>query len=145
MESLRWSANEFDTGVPPERSRFKRCYHFHAETDPSSIAFVDMLNAIRFGKTSVSTARAFRQLARTVTYEDGIEPTELQVSLRSSHQLFDLFLDFRHEQRLTTLTEHVLNSYLTKLISMKRGILRELIPMENVCQLHRWNGYLTAW
>jgi len=40
-------------------------------------AFVDMLNAIRFGKTSVSTARAFRQLSRRVTYDDGIEPTEL--------------------------------------------------------------------
>lgn len=124
---------------------FKLCYHFHAETDLSFIAFVDMLNAIRFGKTSVSTARAFRQLSRRVTYDDGIEPTELQVSLWSIRQLFDLFLDFRHEQRLITLTEHVLNSYLTNLISMKRGIFRDLIPMEDACRLHIWNGYLTAW
>lgn len=91
MESLRRAANEFDTSVPSEGSRFKRCYHFHAKTDLSFIAFVDMLNAIRFGKTSASTARAFRQLSRTVIYEDGIEPTELQVSLQSISQLFDLF------------------------------------------------------
>jgi len=39
--------------------------------------FVDMLNAIRFGKTSAKTTQAFRQLSRTVTYDDGIEPTEL--------------------------------------------------------------------
>ncbi|KAF8634433.1 hypothetical protein AX15_000883 [Amanita polypyramis BW_CC] len=40
-------------------------------------AFVDMLNAIRFGRTNTKITRAFKQLSRTVVYEDGIDPTEL--------------------------------------------------------------------
>ncbi|KAH9853029.1 hypothetical protein C2E23DRAFT_702041, partial [Lenzites betulinus] len=39
--------------------------------------FVDMLNAMRFGRLSDQTARAFSGLSREVQYDDGIEPTEL--------------------------------------------------------------------
>lgn len=90
-----------------------------------------MLNAIRFGKTSAKTVQAFKELSRTVTYDDGIEPTELSVSLRSISHLLDLFLDFRHDLKLTTLTEHGLNKYPRKLVSMKQGMFRDSIPMEN--------------
>ncbi|KAF8640863.1 hypothetical protein AX17_000511 [Amanita inopinata Kibby_2008] len=40
-------------------------------------AFVDMLNAIRFGRTNSKINNAFKQLSRQVAYSDGIEPTEL--------------------------------------------------------------------
>ncbi|RDB29689.1 ATP-dependent DNA helicase PIF1 [Hypsizygus marmoreus] len=40
-------------------------------------AFVDMLNAMRFGEMNSKTVSAFTGLTRKVTYSDGIEPTEL--------------------------------------------------------------------
>ncbi|KAH9891032.1 PIF1-like helicase-domain-containing protein [Cubamyces lactineus] len=39
--------------------------------------FVDMLNAMRYGRMNTATTKAFRDLSRTVKYTDGIEPTEL--------------------------------------------------------------------
>ncbi|KAI9059699.1 hypothetical protein FKP32DRAFT_1579524, partial [Trametes sanguinea] len=39
--------------------------------------FVDMLNALRFGRVDPETVRAFSSLSREVHYSDGIEPTEL--------------------------------------------------------------------
>lgn len=39
--------------------------------------FVDMLNLLRWGKTSGEVVRTFRSLARPVPYTDGIGPTEL--------------------------------------------------------------------
>ncbi|KAI0374521.1 hypothetical protein BV20DRAFT_936111, partial [Pilatotrama ljubarskyi] len=40
-------------------------------------AFVDMLNAMRFGRLDAKTTAEFRKLSREVRYDDGIEPTEL--------------------------------------------------------------------
>ena len=42
-------------------------------------AFVDMLNAMRFGQLDARTTVAFHKLEREVTYEDEIDPTELCV------------------------------------------------------------------
>lgn len=39
--------------------------------------FVDMLNEMRFGKLSSTSAARFANLSREVVYTDGIEPTEL--------------------------------------------------------------------
>ena len=39
--------------------------------------FVDMLNAMRFGKLDAEAIMAFRELSREVHYDDGVEPTEL--------------------------------------------------------------------
>ncbi|KAL7285782.1 hypothetical protein ACG7TL_000891 [Trametes sanguinea] len=39
--------------------------------------FVDMLNALRFGRVDPETVRVFSSLSREVQYNDGIEPTEL--------------------------------------------------------------------
>ncbi|GJE87831.1 ATP-dependent DNA helicase PIF1 [Phanerochaete sordida] len=39
--------------------------------------FVDMLNAMRFGKLLPETIEAFKKLSRRVTYTDNIEPTDL--------------------------------------------------------------------
>ncbi|CCM00349.1 uncharacterized protein FIBRA_02379 [Fibroporia radiculosa] len=39
--------------------------------------FVDMLNAMRFGRLVPETVSKFRKLSRPVMYEDGIEPTDL--------------------------------------------------------------------
>ena len=47
-------------------------------------AFVDMLNAMRFGQLSPEMIQAFRGLSREVTYSDGIEPTELSVCVPAS-------------------------------------------------------------
>ncbi|KAG2070723.1 hypothetical protein BDR04DRAFT_967682, partial [Suillus decipiens] len=48
---------------------------------PSSVymklEFVDMLNAMRFGKLDKASAQAFLNLSRPVEYEDGIGPTQL--------------------------------------------------------------------
>jgi len=40
-------------------------------------AFVDMLNEMRYGRLDTATINTFRTLSRIVTYEDGIEPTDL--------------------------------------------------------------------
>lgn len=47
----------------------------HAKSYDS--AFVDMLNAMRYGDLDQRTIAEFRKLSRPVKYEDGIEPTEL--------------------------------------------------------------------
>ena len=43
----------------------------------TGLAFVDMLNAMRFGKIDQDMTRTFRTLERDIKYNDGIEPTEL--------------------------------------------------------------------
>ena len=45
--------------------------------DYAIIDFVDMLNAMRFGQLNQTAIAKFSELSRPVTYEDGIEPTEL--------------------------------------------------------------------
>ncbi|KAF9458731.1 hypothetical protein BDZ94DRAFT_69221 [Collybia nuda] len=45
-------------------------------------AFVDMLNAMRFGKMDPKIINSFNGLARAITYTDGIEPTELYSTRR---------------------------------------------------------------
>ncbi|EIN13411.1 hypothetical protein PUNSTDRAFT_41012 [Punctularia strigosozonata HHB-11173 SS5] len=49
---------------------------------PSHADFVDMLNAMRFGRLEPPTIAAFKKLSRTVKYDDGIEPTELYPTRR---------------------------------------------------------------
>jgi hypothetical protein len=44
-------------------------------------AFVDMLNALRFGRVEETTLKAFKSLARSVEYTDGIVPTDLLVHM----------------------------------------------------------------
>jgi hypothetical protein len=66
--------------VPSERSRF----YVIRRLCPSLliqliVAFVDMLNAMRFGRLDLKTTEAFKALSRKVIYTDGIEPTELCV------------------------------------------------------------------
>lgn len=41
--------------------------------------FVDMLNMMRYGNMTPEASARFYALSRTVTYDDGIEPTELYV------------------------------------------------------------------
>ena len=43
--------------------------------------FVDMLNAMRFGKLDPAMIMQLRQLSRAVKYDDGIEPADLYVYL----------------------------------------------------------------
>ncbi|KAH7929347.1 hypothetical protein BV22DRAFT_1002943, partial [Leucogyrophana mollusca] len=57
--------------------------------------FVDMLNAMRFGNLEPETIRAFKQLSRTVTYHDGIGPTQLFPTRRE--------VDAANKQRLDRL------------------------------------------
>jgi ATP-dependent DNA helicase PIF1 len=58
-----------------DQGRFRyRCWF---EPYSYCVAFVDMLNAIRFGKTSSGTIQAFKRLSRPVIYTDGIDPMEL--------------------------------------------------------------------
>ena len=60
-------------------------------TAPSHVvdaAFVDMLNAMRFGKLDAKTTQAFKALSRPVVYTDGIEPTELYVAINLSYRQY---------------------------------------------------------
>lgn len=41
------------------------------------LGFIDMLNAMRLGQLDQATAVEFHALKRSVTYDDGIAPTEL--------------------------------------------------------------------
>lgn len=43
----------------------------------SFLAFVDMLNGMRFGHLDQATIIKFRNLSRPVKYDDDIEPTDL--------------------------------------------------------------------
>lgn len=43
---------------------------------------IDMLNAIRFGEVTPQLTQTIRQLSRTITYSDGIAPTELYATRR---------------------------------------------------------------
>lgn len=45
------------------------------------IEFVDMLNAMRYGNLTPEASARFYALSREVTYDDGIEPTELYAHL----------------------------------------------------------------
>ena len=42
-----------------------------------------MLNAMRLGQMNDDVIAAFQQLSRPVTYDDGIEPTELSGNFHS--------------------------------------------------------------
>jgi hypothetical protein len=42
-----------------------------------NLEFVDMLNAMRFGKLDKVSIQAFQSLSRSVEYDDGIGPTQL--------------------------------------------------------------------
>jgi len=44
--------------------------------------FVDMLNAMRFGELDAKTTEEFKKLSRSVTYTDGIGPTQLYPTRR---------------------------------------------------------------
>jgi ATP-dependent DNA helicase PIF1 len=50
-------------------------------------AFVDMLNAMRFGQMNTWAIEEFKTLARPVAYNDGIGPTQLYGHM-------SLFMDF---------------------------------------------------
>lgn len=41
------------------------------------LAFVDMLNEMRYGKLTQASITKFKQLSRALQFDDGIEPTEL--------------------------------------------------------------------
>lgn len=43
--------------------------------------FIHMLDAIRFGRLTPQIIAAVEKLKRRVVYDDGIEPTELYVSI----------------------------------------------------------------
>ncbi|KAF9455001.1 hypothetical protein P691DRAFT_9274 [Macrolepiota fuliginosa MF-IS2] len=47
--------------------------------------FANMLNEMRYGKMQESTVKIFQSLARNVTYNDGIEPSELYPT-RNEHK-----------------------------------------------------------
>lgn len=55
--------------------------------------FVDMLNMMRYGNMTPEASARFYALSRTVTYDDGIEPTELYVWVfRSNSRLLLLLI-----------------------------------------------------
>lgn len=45
------------------------------------VEFVDMLNEMRFGKLTPKSIAKFRSLSRVIEYEDGLNATELCVSI----------------------------------------------------------------
>lgn len=47
--------------------------------DPLTLAFVSMLNSMRFGVLDSATVKTFSNLTREVVYDDGLVPTELYV------------------------------------------------------------------
>lgn len=62
-------------------------------------AFVDMLNAMRFGDLKPMMVEKFKKLSRPVVYSDGIEPTELWVYLFVFLAWLDGFLISRYPIR----------------------------------------------
>ncbi|KAG1904438.1 uncharacterized protein F5891DRAFT_922615, partial [Suillus fuscotomentosus] len=59
------------------------------------LEFVDMLNAMCFGKLDKASFQAFFSLSRPVVYEDGIRPTQLypirsEVDLANQRKLASL-------------------------------------------------------
>lgn len=77
-----------------------------------NVEFVDMLNMMRYGNMTLAASARFYALSRPVTYNDGIEPTELYVYLsrikaRLPMVTYDCFADAgtRHEMRCTLRTQ----------------------------------------
>ena len=67
-----------DKGLPTDRSRFEECFIlFRVAEDYMYAEFVDVLNAIRLARLSRRIVEKITALARSVTYADGIEPTDL--------------------------------------------------------------------
>jgi hypothetical protein len=53
------------------------CLYLVERTNPVGIAFVDMLNEMRFGKLSQASIARFKKLSRPLKFDDGIDATEL--------------------------------------------------------------------
>ena len=65
------------------------------------LAFVSMLNEMRFGRMSPQTVRAFSQLERTPSLPDGMVPTELFPLRRDVERANQMRLDAIHEELRT--------------------------------------------
>jgi ATP-dependent DNA helicase PIF1 len=61
--------------------------------------FVDMLNALRFGRLDAPTIAAFMALSRPIKYEDGIEPSELYPTRRE--------VDYSNQRRLNAIKAEI--------------------------------------
>ncbi|EGO28447.1 hypothetical protein SERLADRAFT_458857, partial [Serpula lacrymans var. lacrymans S7.9] len=88
---------DIDKSVPTKRSRqvLSLWSLTHHSWPALLLAFVDMLNSMRFGKLDPKSVEAFRKLSRPVKYTDGIGPTQLyptrkEVDLANSQRLREL-------------------------------------------------------
>ena len=82
MELLFWAAHTPAESFQAERPRLENnTFRFRFTENP--LEFIDMLNAMRFGKLTPETIQAFARLNRRVKYDDGIEPTDLSAAFVS--------------------------------------------------------------
>jgi hypothetical protein len=65
------------TRVFRQKEQSERYFAISPSPTYMNLEFVDMLNAMRFGRLDKASIQAFQSLSRPVEYEDGIGPTQL--------------------------------------------------------------------
>ncbi|TFY61108.1 hypothetical protein EVG20_g7185 [Dentipellis fragilis] len=94
--------------------------------------FVGMLNGMRFGQLSPETITRFRGLARPVTYDDGIEPTELYPTRRevelANHDRLDRIQEQPHNYTALDQRGYDYNHKLISFEQMNRLLERLVAP-----------------
>ncbi|KAJ3714015.1 hypothetical protein DFJ43DRAFT_885368 [Lentinula guzmanii] len=91
-----------------------------------------MLNEMRFGTMSESTTRAFKALSRSVTYDDGVQPTELfphraDVDRANNNRLSSLPGD-PHTYRAMDIPGEDVNGIPLNYLQMDRLLERLIVP-----------------
>ncbi|KAL4244565.1 ATP-dependent DNA helicase [Abortiporus biennis] len=119
--------------------------------------FIDMLNAMRYGHVSKDTDVKFKHLARTVVYEDGIEPSELfpkrdQVDNANSKRLESLCTPAKAYNAIDTpgidergypVTQFKMDDLLKPLVAKEQIVLKvgaQVMLIKNLVQGELVNG-----
>ncbi|KAL4244571.1 ATP-dependent DNA helicase PIF1 [Abortiporus biennis] len=120
-------------------------------------AFVDMLNAMRFGLLAPATVVKFKGLSRPVVYEDGIEPTDLfptrkEVDNANSERLSKLPPPVHtyqsqdvpgHDERGNRIKIQTMRTLLSRLVAPEKLVLKEraqVMLIKNIVQGSLVNG-----
>ncbi|KAI0793363.1 PIF1-like helicase-domain-containing protein, partial [Abortiporus biennis] len=104
-------------------------------------AFVDMLNAMRFGLLAPATVVKFKGLSRPVVYEDGIEPTDLfptrkEVDNANSERLSKLPPPVHtyqsqdvpgHDERGNRINIQTMRTLLSRLVAPEKLVLKNIV------------------
>ena len=135
MESLHREASSTNPSVPTKRERFEGFSRILLILS-RSLEFVDILNGMRFGQLTSQAAQKFMQLSRPVSYDDGIEPTEMSEPMippAVAQPSDKTLIDSRHVPRWTRPTARVCGRSMARVTVSKLRTFPDTIPKETLC------------